>query len=164
MVEVAFKVDTNSDFHKQYFLAKAEKQKFHDCAREFFAKHNLVDSGGYYQNPQLALQLTEEQKQRFAGQIKKYEDNNGVTWFKKNSAMQKEWNQDVVSKIDMKLIDAQELWWFCHVRCGSYALWDEGGIIYGYMMDKHEVNIQLADFMQPIKMSEYYAVIESRGK
>ena len=50
MVEIAFTVAKGTDFYNQFFRAHKEKQKFHDIAREFFKRHDLM--GGpcqYYQ-------------------------------------------------------------------------------------------------------------------
>ena len=41
MNEVAFIVVKGSNFYNAYFKAKAEKQKFHTLAREFFKKNDL---------------------------------------------------------------------------------------------------------------------------
>lgn len=164
MVEVAFRVDRNSDFYKQYFHAKEEKQKFHDYARAFFEKYDLLNNASYYQEAFLGVQLTDEQKKRFDGQLKKNEDKNGMTLFKKSSPMQKEWTETVVNKIDMKAFHFLQLWYFPYINCGSYNLWDEDGEIYGHLTDRFKEKIELGDGMIPIKMSEYYAVIESFGE
>lgn len=161
MVEVAFRVDRNSDFYKRYFDAKIEKQKFHDYAKEFFAKYDLISNAVYYQEYFLGLELTEQQRKRFDGQIKKNKDRNGMTLFKKNSDMQKEWVRDVVDKVDMNTFHFLQLWYFHYINSGKYNLWDKDGEIYGHLMDNHKEKIELDEHMIPIKMSEYYAVIES---
>ena len=43
MVELAFKVAEGTAFYKQFFRAHKEKQKFHDLARAFFERHDLMD-------------------------------------------------------------------------------------------------------------------------
>ena len=164
MLEIAFKVDPKSEFYKKYFDVKAEQQKFHDLAKEFFTEHDLASKGGYYQCESLHCELGEEERKKFASQITKYADKNGLTRFRKNSALQKAWTENVVSKIDTKMIDSIKFWWLCYVHCGSYALWDRGGEIYGYLSEKNDKNIQMADWMIQIKMSEYYSVIEQEVK
>ena len=163
-MEIAFKVDPKSDFYKKYFDVKAEQQKFHDLARAFFTKNNLASKGGYYQCESLYCELNEEERKKFASQITKYADKNGLTRFRKNSALQKAWTENVVRKIDMKMIDSIKFWWLSYVHCGSYALWDRNGEIYGYLSEKNDKNIQTADWMIQIKMSEYYSVIEQEVK
>lgn len=161
MTEIAFKVNKDSKFYRQYFDAKAEKQKLHDYAREFFAKHDLISASEYYQSEFLALQLTDEQKNRFKEQIKKGEDNNGMTRFKKKSAMQKEWTDNVISKVNMEVAHACRTWYWSYIMSGEYSLWDKDGEIYGYLMDKSKDRIELSNDLIPIKMSEYYTVKES---
>ena len=163
-MEISFKVDRSSDFYKKYFDVKTEKQKFHDLARAFFAEHNIASKGGYYQIETLYCELDEEERKKLASQITKYPDQNGLTRFRKNSALQKAWIEEVVSKIDMKMIDSIKFWWMCYVSCGSYSLWDIDGEIYGYLSEKNDKNIQTADWMIQIKMSEYYSVIEQKVK
>ena len=163
-MEIAFKVDRSSDFYKKYFDVKTEQQKFHDLAKAFFTEHNLASKGGYYQSESLYCKLSEEERKKFASQITKYTDENGLTRFRKNSALQKAWTENVVSKIDMKMIDSIKFWWLLYLKCGSYALWDKNGEIYGYLSEKNDKNIQMADWMIQIKMSEYYSVIEQEVK
>ena len=108
--------------------------------------------------------MDEEERKKLASQITKYADQNGLTRFRKNSALQKAWTEEVVSKIDMKIIDSIKFWWLCYVHFGSYSLWDRNGEIYGYLSEKNDKNIQTADWMIQIKMSEYYSVIEQEVK
>lgn len=162
MKSVAFTVKSDSDFYREYFRSKEEKQHFHNLARTFFAEHDLLDNAGYYQSGILSVQLNDEQKSRFAQQLKKGVDKNGVSVFKKNSPMQKLWMENVTSKIDFKVIDSIRFWYFRFIGSGSYNLWDNGnGTIYGYLQDNRKDEIILSDCMTEIKMSEYYAAIEA---
>ena len=133
-------------------------------AKAFFKKHNLFEPKKYYQTEFLGLELTVEQKKLYADQIKKNDDENGMTRFKKRSAMQKSWEEDVVSKVDFDVIEKPKFWWFDFIMRGSYSLWDHNGIIYGYLKDNHKEEIKLADYMAEIKMSEYYMAIEETEK
>ena len=126
-----------------------------------FNKYDLVDSAEYYQTKFLGLKLNGEQKNRFAEQLKKYDDENGMSIFKKKSLMQKAWNEEVTSKVNFEVIDAVKFWFFCLINSGSYNLWDYNGSIYGYLKDDYKEEIRLSDYMTEIKMSEYYSVIES---
>lgn len=161
MKEIAFVVKRDSEFYNKYFKAKEEKQHFHDLARAFFEKYNLLDSARYYQSEFLGLELNVEQKQRFEGQLRKNDNEDGMSIFKKNSIMQKSWNEEVTSKVDLEAINKISLWYLGFISYGNYSLWDYDGNIYGYLKDNMEDNINLADYMTEIKMSEYYSVIES---
>ena len=161
MKEIAFRVKRDSEFYNKYFEAKEEKQRFHDLARAFFEKHNLLDSARYYQAEFLGLELNDEQKQRFEGQLRKNDDKDGMSIFKKNSAMQKSWNEEVTSNIDFNIINKISFWYLGFISYGSYSLWDYNRNIYGYLKDGMDSNIKLDDDMTEIKMSEYYSVIES---
>ena len=161
MREVAFTIKQDSEFYTKYFKAKEERQRLHDLARVFFEKYDLLDNAGYYQASFLGLKLSSEQKKKFAEQLKKYDDENGMSIFKKKSSMQKAWSDEVVSKVDFEIIDAIKFWHFGFINNGSYNLWDCDGIIYGHLMDRYKEEIKFADYMTEIKMSEYYSVIET---
>lgn len=162
MIEQAFIVDKDSKLYKEYFEVQAEKQKMHDLARVFFEKHDLLDDGlSYRMIENLALQLTSEQKEKYKTQLKKLEDANDMCYFKKASAMNKEWYATVSSKVDFNIIDRLWCWYWPYIGQGSYALWHSGDTLYGYLSDKHKEKIDLADYMKPIKMSEYYLAEEN---
>ena len=162
MVEVAFTVNKDSYLYQEYFDAKNERKKFHDLARAFFVKHDLLDSGEYYQCHTLSLKLSADQRSRFVDQLKKGKDPNGMSVFKKRSAMQKEWEDAVASKIDFDIISRYRTWFFVFISSGSYNMWDDGnGNVYGYLSDKYNESITLSGCMTEIKMSEYYAAIEA---
>lgn len=161
MKEIAFIVKRDSEFYNNYFKAKEERQRLHDLAKVFFEKYDLLDNSEYYQAEFLGLKLNAEQKQRFAGQLKKYDDENGMSIFKKRSDMQKSWNEEVVSNVDFEIINKIKLWYIGLIFVGKYNLWDCDGDIYGYLRNDFSDRINLPYHMTEIKMSEYYSVIES---
>lgn len=162
MVEQAFIVDKDSKLYGEYFASYAEKQRMHDLARAFFEKHDLLNDGlGYRMTEALIMQLTPEQREKYATQLKKLIDKDEMCYFKKASPMYQEWLRDVASKVDFNIIEQLWCWYWPYIGQGSYALWHSGDTLYGYLSDKHKEKIDLADYMKPIKMSEYYAVKES---
>ena len=161
MVEQAFKVTHGSKLYNEYFEAQAEKQKMHDLARVFFEKHDLLNEGlSYRMIESLAMQLTPEQEEKYKTQLKKTEDADGIRYFKKASPMYKEWYETVSSKVDFNTIDRLWCWYFPYISKGRYALWHQGEDLYGYLSDKYKEKIALSEYMEPIKMSEYYRVQE----
>ena len=161
MVEITFKVAKGTDFYNQFFQTKSEKQKFHDLAREFFERHDLMDGPcQYYQCRALGIEMNEAQKLRFQSQIRRDRDKNNITFFKKRSPMQAAWTHEVIEKVDMTLLDRQSMWYWPYIGCGEYALWSAGDEIYGLLKDRNQTEIQAAEWMIPIKRSEYYAAME----
>ena len=162
MTKQAFIVEKDSKLYKEYFESFAEKQKMHDLARVFFEKHDLLnDHLGYRMIANLAMQLTPEQEEKYKTQLKVLEDENGMRYFKKASPMCKEWRDTVSSKVNLDIMDQLWCWYWPYISQGSYALWHSGDTLYGYLSDKHKEKIELADYMTPIKMSEYYLAKES---
>lgn len=160
MVVVAFTVDKDSDFAKRYIETKLETQCFRKLANEFFKKHGFLDSQGYYKSESLVVELTDEQREKFSDQLKKNPNRNGFYVFKVKSQMQKEWEKEVIEKVDFKVLSQMDLWYFDYIHHGSYALWDYEGVIYGCLESRHQREINLPDYFKQIKLSEYYAVIE----
>ena len=164
MVEQAFRVTNGSKLYNKYFETYAEKQKMHDAARVFFEKHDLLDDGlSYCLREDLVMQLTTEQQKKYSNQLKKLVDKNNMYYFKKSSAMYKEWQEMVASKVDMKLIDQLWCWYWPYIGQGQYALWHHNDELYGYLSDKHKEKLNLPEYFEPIKMSTYYAMMELKS-
>ena len=160
MIEQAFRVKPGTDFHSEYFAAKEEKVKFAKLAHDFFQKNGFADGGSFYILDRMYTTLTEQEKEKFSGQYVSSPDKSGLYAFKKRSKLQKQWEVEVVAPVNMELIQNIKFWWLPYVSHGSYALWDFNGTIYGHLMDRKADEIHLADYMEPIKLSEYYLTIE----
>lgn len=163
MKELAFTVKHDSEFYKQYFHMKEAKQHFHELALDFFEKRGISKNGKYCIYPVLHMELSDDEYEKYRSQIMKERDKNGLYIFKKKSKMQQEWAAEVVNKSDMEAIDSISSWyWGCIGNCGryAYALWSNGEEIYGYLESKNN-DLKVPEYAQQIKMSEYYAVIES---
>lgn len=164
MVEQAFKITRGSKLYNEYFETHAEKQKMHNLARVFFEKHDMLDEGlGYCLRKDLVMQLTSEQQAKYAGQLKKLVDADGMRYFKKSSALYKEWQEMVVSKVDLKVIDQMYFWYWPYIGQGQYALWHDKEELYGYLSDYHKDAIELPECFERIKLSAYYAVREQKN-
>lgn len=162
MVEQAFRVTKGSKFYNEYFETQAEKQKMHDFAKVFFEKHDLLNDGlGYCLREDLVMQLTAEQQKKYRNQLKKLVDKNEMYYFKKSSAMYKEWQSTVVGKVDMKTINQMYFWYWPYIGQGQYALWHHNDELYGYLSDEHKKKLDLPEYFELIKLSEYYAAKES---
>ena len=156
--KIAFKVKHDSDFYAKYFDAKEEKVKLKELAVPFFEKYGI--DGRFYMTKSLAVKIPKEQREKIKDHLRKNPDNQGFYWFKKKSPMQKEWEETVISHIDFERLEQVEFWQLSYIMCGKYSLWDHDGEIYGYLEDSYEKDIKLGDFMEQIKISEYYAAIE----
>lgn len=166
LYEIAFRVDPDSEFHRTYFEAKAEKNKFCRCAKTFFEEHGLVDPiPSYCISDILRVQLNGEQKRTFAKQLRKYDDPDGLSLFKRNSKMQSLWTSEVVNRVDYRLVCSLRYWWMPYLTRGSFALWDNGEEIYGFLSSDSPYSCSLhakslPDYFIEIKLSEYYAARE----
>ena len=154
----AFRVKHDSEFYRQYFDAKEERTHFRTMAVDFFKKHGI--DGRYYQSRRLGVKLDHAQREKLVEHLVKNPDKYGFFWFKKKSPIAVEWGETVVANTDFPRMEQCDFWWASFIMRGKYNLWDYDGEIYGYLEDYYEKDITLGDYMIPIKISEYYAVIE----
>lgn len=126
----------------------------------------IVDTSWYekdYGEPQLHLsdaQISMKERKELSAQICKNADENGLWVFKKNSTLQKKWEKNVVSQVKYDMIDFLRFWYLPYIMRGSYSLWDYNGDVYGILKDRCETEIKLGKDFVPIKMSEYYTIME----
>lgn len=151
-MEKAFKVKKDSRLYNNYFVSKSEKERFRQLANSFF------DSIGYDGRYTLTRRLMVDQSELFPNELCKTQTREGLYRFKINSPTQKQWEQEVVDKIDMKSCNCNDFWYLDCLMRGKYSLWDYNGEVYGYLESDYE--LKLTEDMEEIKMSEYYRIIE----
>lgn len=151
-MEKAFKVKKDSRLYNNYFISKSEKERFRQLANSFF------DSIGYDGRYTLTRRLMADQSELFSNELCKTQTREGLYRFKINSPTQKQWEQEVVDKVDMKTCNCNDFWYFDCLMRGKYNLWDYNGEVYGYL--ESDCELKLTEDMEEIKMSEYYRIIE----
>ncbi|MBQ8806485.1 MAG: hypothetical protein IJZ68_08530 [Bacteroidaceae bacterium] len=156
---LTFRVNPDSEFYKQYFEAQEERKHFRELAKIFFDKHDI--DGSYYHCQNLEVKFQDDNvRKKFADQLCIKPDNRGFYRFKKNSAMNKEWVATVTSQVNFKRLEQCELWFLDVMMSGTYSMWHMDGEIYGKVEENGLVPLQPASYMIPIKISEYYVVVE----
>lgn len=155
---LTFTVNPDSKFYSNYFIAKEERQKFRDLALPFFEKHGI--DGSYYQSKTLAVKIDKAEREKFADQMVKTKDKQGFYKFKAKSPIQKAWEEEVCSNADFHKMELVDFWFLDFIHAGKYKTWDRDGIIYGYLENKYDNDITPAEWMNVIKVSEYYAAVE----
>lgn len=113
----------------------------------------------------LTVKLPPNDEEWFSAQLMKEKSESGLCVFKKNSPMNKRWHEEVTSHIDPYSLTASKWWFMDFPYCGKcqIAMWDDGcGNVYGYYSTPaaHHNSGKLPDYVQPIKMSEYYIAQE----
>lgn len=160
MKEVAFKVRKDSEFYKKYFEAQEEKKKFKQLAEKFLDENGFQDVKESYMSDRLMLDLSHEQREKYKNELIKDTNKYGLSCFKMTSQTQKKWKKEVWEKINSKLISNIKLWFWGIISVGKYKLWDYNGDLYGYLLDNEKNEINLPGYMEEMKMSEYYKIIE----
>lgn len=157
---LAFTVKPESKFYADYFAVKKEQKRFHDIAVPFLKERGV--EGQFYQTPFLAIAPDEDTLQKYRAQLRKNPDSHGFYHFLKKSDLEKAWESEVSAKIDFTVLRALDFWYFDFISSGRYAIWSWNGTIYGYLENKYASDIEPNEsWMQPIKVSEYYAAVES---
>lgn len=156
---LTFIVKPESKFYTNYFAAKEERQKFRELAIPFL--RNLGINGSYYQSKTLAVKIDKEEREKFADQMVKTKDKQGFYKFKAKSPIQKEWEENICSKIDFRKMELIDLWFLDFIHSGKYKTWDRDGVIYGYLENRYDADIIPDEsWMNVIKISEYYTAVE----
>lgn len=169
MTEIAFLVKPDSEMYRKYFKQKNELDKFVGFASAFidkyFVSRNKDFNYSFSTNMRLTVELPPNDEEWFGAQLMKEKTEKGLCVFKKNSPMNKRWREEVTSHINLDSMTASK-WWFMdfpyYGKC-QIAMWDDGcGNVYGYYSTPavHHNSGKLPDYVQPIKMSEYYIAQE----
>lgn len=157
---LAFIVKPESKFYADYFAVKKERKRFHDIAVSFLKERGI--EGQFYQTPFLAIAPDEDTLRKYRAQLRKNPDSHGFYHFLKKSDLEKAWESEVSAKIDFSVLNALDFWYFDFIESGYYAIWSWNGTIYGYLANRYDRDIVSNEsWMQPIKVSEYYAAIEA---
>lgn len=169
MTEIAFLVKPDSEMYRKYFKQKNELDKFVGFASSFidkyFVSRNKDFDYSFSTNMRLTVKLPPNDEEWFGAQLMKEKSESGLCVFKKNSSMNKRWHEEVTSHIDPYSLTASKWWFMDFPYCGKcqIAMWDDGcGNVYGYYSTQaaHHNSGKLPDYVQPIKMSEYYIAQE----
>ena len=156
---LTFRVKKDSEFYKKYFEAHEERKFFLSLAREFFDKYGI--DGSYYHCHDLEVQFTYDAvREKYKDQLCSRPDKKGFYRFKKASPMNKEWRETVTSQVNFDKLNQCELWFLDVMQSGWHSLWFLEDEIYGLLESKYQDDIIPADYMIPIKRSEYYAAVE----
>ena len=98
--EIAFKVNPDSEFYKNYFMKKAEKEKFLELADEFVEKYFLGEWLSLAFSARLTIRLNAEGTRKYAPQTTKHSNLPGFSTFKKQSSMNHLWENEVCKCVD----------------------------------------------------------------
>ena len=165
MFEIAFKVNPDSEFYKNYFMKKAEKEKFLELADEFVEKYFLGEWLSLAFSARLTIRLNAEGTRKYAPQTTKHSNRPGFSTFKKQSPMNRLWEDEVCKCVDWKKFSANDFWWMNFHGTGkiSTELWDdEQGDLYGYFSSAFSgKNTKVPESVTQMKLSEYYAAYEN---
>lgn len=111
MFEIAFKVNPDSDFYKNYFIKKAEKKKFLKLANKFLDKYFWGEWLSLNLSGRLTIRLNAEGTQKYAQQTTRHSNCPGFSTFKKQSPMNRLWEDEVCKCADWKKFSANDFWW-----------------------------------------------------
>lgn len=121
MKVIAFRVKPDSELYRAWFAAQAAKEQFRELAREFMDRH-FGGPKNYVITGKLTVELTEEDRERYAGQlIKGTETYDGRTFskFRSASELQRLWKQEVCDKASLHTIYGTAAGYWDFIKGGS---------------------------------------------
>lgn len=158
-METAFRVVRDSDFYKHTMENKQTKRKILQLLDEFQKELGLLSENLAYDYDLSTIGVQEIDRQCFADSLKKEPDREGYTFFKKNSKEAKRWremtkdlrfNQNLI--FDLISHNSQ--------RCSWSTFFDDKEYLYLLVKTDFPLKSFKEDVLEPIKLSEYYQVIE----
>lgn len=141
-----FKVDPSSNMARYYWDNVRQRKVFKIFARNFLSEYGIYNVSHVTLDKSLAIKP--EKMVIFPDVRKQLSDtttSTGLTPFKKNSAIQKDWSLQIKPyEFDYNLNENINCWFAPYTPDGYGELWDEDSIIYGFI---EGVDVQLPDFI-----------------
>ena len=164
-MQKAFIIKKESDTWKQYFHFASEEKKFAQLGTDFLLDRIGVIYAMLLPVRQLTCFLTDEEMEMFEPYLLKKSINiEGDIFytFRKNSPFQKEWEKEVVSKIDFKILSWIHSWYFIATEQlpGHYdgTIWaNDKEVVYALIQAP---SFKDHEDLQEIPLSRYYAALE----
>ncbi|HEX3038187.1 MAG TPA: hypothetical protein VHO94_04240 [Oscillospiraceae bacterium] len=160
MSEKFYIVTDKSKLHKEYFEYRENFKAVTEVAQEFFKEHG-IDPNTSYCPCTCALYLipSKEDKEKFASQLSKNCDNQGLYKVKETSKLGRAW-VDTLSKNHLSVLrkPLPQFYFRTLTGRGDYRLFDIDGTLYcSYQNDNDFPN---PDGFTEIKASEFFKIIE----
>lgn len=156
-MEKFFIIREGTKLHSDYWEWKNSISKNNEIVVDFFEKYGIDAIKYYISHNRIGIIPTMADKEKFENQFTKYDTEDDLRWFKRNSIIGKAWNKQA---INMKILHKPSPSWYSLKfvdRCSS-RLFDHNGILY-CSISAENVEMQ-SDIFQEIKGSEFYAIIE----
>lgn len=158
-MEKYYIVTDESPLYKEYFDYKAQQKKFNEKWKRFTEQVGITAKEYCQSAKRLLIVPSEEDFQKFAGQLKVDDLGRGLREFKKNSSTYKAWKKFCE---DENLMTPHAPWLFDYFNVYGevrHRLFDIDGILYCYFESK-EFNFNDPEGFIEIKASEFYKAIE----
>lgn len=155
-MEKFYTVNEGSRLYDDYWAWQNSVEPNRKIANDFFSEVG-IESNLYCPFPtRLGIVPTENDKIKFAKQLCSKETNEGLRFFKRNSAINKEWTKRA---INLKNVDKPSpAWYNNYMGHSSSRLFDYNGVLYcSFSADQIEMP---SDIFTEIKGSEFYKVLE----
>lgn len=158
-MEKFFTVKEGSSLYKDFWNWFNSIKKNNDIVTEFFREHEIEATKYVPGNEYLGIVPTDSDLVKFEKQLSKKESNQGLRFFRKNSAIGKAW---IERAADMKFrYKPMPVWYGKDVAVGksSSRLFDYDGTLY-CSISADTINVS-DDIFTEIKGSEFYKVMEA---
>lgn len=165
--EIAFKIDADSKLYQAYYLEQKERRRFAELAKQFIQKYFPSSKDNAFAiSKRLQIELDQKDVEPVKNQLMKASvqyKRRQMYQFKASSFLGKAWVREVYDQIDNKALYATRGWFLDFgIWEAEYSLWDDKkGTVYGLLKNQSEGDtIEVPCYAIPIKMSEYYSIME----
>ena len=156
LLEKFFTVNEGSQLYDDYWAWKNSIEPNRKIADDFFKEFGIESTLFCPSHNVIGIVPTENDKAKFEKQLCSKETNEGLRFFKKNSAINKEW---VKRAIEIKNTHKPSpAWYNNYMGRSSSRLFDYNGVLYcSFSADQIEMS---SDIFTEIKGSEFYRIME----
>ena len=155
-MEKFYTVNEGSSLYEDYWAWRNSIEPNKKIVNDFFSEFG-VEASLYCPGPsRIGIVPTENDKVKFAKQLCSKETNEGLRFFKKTSAIGKEW---VKRALNLKNVSKPSpAWYNNYMGRSSTRLFDYNGVLYcSFSADQIEMP---SDTFTEIKGSEFYRILE----
>lgn len=156
VLEKFYTVNEGSSLYKDYWAWKNSIEPNRKIADEFFKEFGIESTLFCPFSTVIGIVPTENDKVKFGKQLCSKETNEGLRFFKKNSAINKEW---VRRAVNLKNVSKPSPAWLnSYMGQSSSRLFDYNGVLY-CSFSANQIAMP-SDVFTEIKGSEFYKIME----
>jgi len=156
LLEKFYTVNEGTSLYKDYWAWRNSIEPDKKIANDFFSEFGIEADLYCPGSTRIGIVPTENDKVKFATQLCSKETDEGLRFFKRNSAVNKEWVKRVVNLKNVS--KPSPAWHNKYMGQSSSRLFDHNGVLY-CSFSANQIEMP-TDIFTEIKGSEFYKILE----